>query len=149
MSGNLWHRLPTLVVGLLLFGVVAMGVTSLTLHPPRVLGLAKAECQISGQVTSQNRPVTRGTICFSCVMLSDAADMDSFPDVTVRIVDGSYVVSGEDGLVPGRYEVTIRAQELGPQDAEPVNPVGHRIRYPSHNLILVADGSPSFVDFEL
>src|SRR5438093_4808215 len=101
MSGASASRLPSVAVGCLLLGVAAMGVASLAIHPPRGLRKAREECRVSGTITWQGRPVMRGTICFSCVMLPDAPDTESFPDITVRIVGGSYLVSAEDGLMPG------------------------------------------------
>ena len=149
MSASSLHRVPSVAAGCLLLAVAAMGMASLAIHPPRALRHARLECQVSGRVTSQDRVVTRGTICFSCVIIPDSPEIESFPDVTVRIVDGDYVISDEDGLTPGRYEVTIRAQEVAAEAADPPSPGGKRVRYPTHDLITVISGSPTFVDFEL
>jgi hypothetical protein len=152
MSETSSQRSPALFVCLLLFAVAAMGVTSLAIHPPHpslAFGKSRVECQVSGKVTSECRPVTRGTICFSCVMLDDSMDAEVFPDVTVRIEDGTYVISGEDGLVPGRYQVTIRAQQFGDEVDEPLSSPDRHLHRADRDLILGASGSPTVADFEL
>jgi hypothetical protein len=117
----------------------------------------KSTCQVSGAVTSQGRPVTRGTINFSCLMLS-GEEIESklfvrFPHLTVSIKDGHYSLSNRDGLIPGRYQITIQAEEFA-ADEEPTSSVSQRtdatIRYSETAcLVEVCRGRPQVIDFEL
>src|SRR5262245_16779805 len=148
MAENRPPSLPRYLAGCVFLAVGGMGIASLALHPPSALRKAQAECQISGRVTSQGRPVMRGTILFSCVIRPDSPDADFFADVAAKIVEGSYTVSSKDGLVQGRYQVTMRAEELGPEAIHSTGAPCRRVHYPPRTLLAVTAGSAIFVDFE-
>ena len=66
-------------------------------------GAETEPCSVSGTVTFQGKTIEEGVIQFRSL------DGDTPVDGQAEIVNGKYSVSEEEGLVPGKYTVSISA----------------------------------------
>ena len=71
MSEMILRRWPDLVVRWALIGGVAIAIGWLAVSPPRAARKGQADCQLSGSVTCQGRPVARGMLYLSCMIVAD------------------------------------------------------------------------------
>lgn len=75
---------------------------------------------VEGKVTLDGQPVSEGTITFQ--PSEPAEGYPSRPAVGILAADGTYRLStfeGEDGVVPGTYEVAVVSFSGGPSPEEP------------------------------
>jgi len=76
-------------------------------------GSSKSGSPVSGSVTLDGTPLDHGTISFSSI--DDAKRESSVATIT----DGKYQIPADNGLMPGKYRVSISAPSGGPTSTDP------------------------------
>ena len=74
------------------------------------IGCGGSGANVSGTVTFDGRPIANGTITFQ-----PTEDSSLQNPIQARINDGSFSIESHQMLLPGKYEVAIRAERVAGQ----------------------------------
>lgn len=98
---------------------------------------------ISGSVTLNGRPLDQGVIVFV------SADAKSPTQASTQIANGSYQIPQAQGLVPGKYKVSISSPDGKTPDADPNAAPGPSGNFASKDRIPAKFNTDSTLEVEV